>query len=423
MRAITILSLSLGLLACGGSKDDHAPAPTGSQTPAAGSAAAPKPSVAQVAPPIPVQTPPADATKTESGLIYKKLVANAAGEAPKRNDIVVIKYTGWRQATGETFFSTAARGPARMNLAQAAPGFTEAMQLVHKGETIMLWMPPAIGYKSQPPKPETLVYQIELTAITPAPAIPEDVGNPPAKAIVLPLGTKYVSLRPGTGKTKARQFDNVTYTYTVWNSDGKMLDNTMGRERPTVVAPWKESPALNEILTHMTVGERARFWVDAEKAAATGRAIPGAKGVLCYEVEVSQIEKAVHEAALTPADVAKPPADARKSPKGVFYKVLKAAPAKNTKHPLPTETVKVAYTGWTTDGRMFDSSEIRGEPAVFSLTGVVPGWTDAIPLMSVGDRWRLWIPEPLAYKGKPGKPKGMLVFEVELFEIISNASH
>jgi peptidylprolyl isomerase len=209
----------------------------------------------------------------------------------------------------------------------------------------------------------------------------------------------------------------------VWNSDGKMLDNTMGRERPTIVAPWKESPALNEILTNMTVGERARFWVDADKAAATGRAIPGAKGVLCYEVEVSQIEKAVHEAPLTPADVAKPPADARKSPKGVFYKVLKAAPAKNTQHPQPNETVKVKYTGWTTDGRMFDSSEIRGEPAVFSLTGVVAGWTDAIPLMSVGDRWRLWIPEPLAYKGKPGKPKGMLVFEVELIEIISNTAH
>jgi peptidylprolyl isomerase len=90
---------------------------------------------------------------------------------------------------------------------------------------------------------------------------------------------------------------------------------------------------------------------------------------------------------------------------------------------LPTETVKVEYTGWTTDGRMFDSSAIRGDKATFSLSGVVPGWTDAIPLMAVGDRWRLWIPEALAYKGKAGKPKGMLVFDVELFEIVANAGH
>jgi peptidylprolyl isomerase len=436
MRGFTILlilsfglSFGFGMLGCrrhSSSDGDQGSAPsTGSQassaSASAGSASA-RPGVEQVTPPMPVQTPPADATKTASGLIYKKLVTNDAGPTPKRNDVVLINYTGWRQATGDTFFTTRGRGQMRLKLAQAAPGFTEALQLVHKGETVMLWMPPEIGYKTPPAKPETLVYQLELADLVPAPAIPEDVGKPPAKATVLPLGTKYVVLRPGTGKTKARQFDNVTYTYTVWNSDGKMLDNTMDSDHPTIVAPWKESPALNEILTSMTAGERSRFWVEADKAAATGRTIPGAQGVLCYEVEVQAIEKALHEAPLTPPDVAKPPADALKSPKGVFYKVLKSGP-KNGHHPLPTETVKVEYTGWTTDGRMFDSSAIRGDKATFSLSGVVPGWTDAIPLMAVGDRWRLWIPEALAYKGKAGKPKGMLVFDVELFEIVANAGH
>ena len=66
---------------------------------------------------------------------------------------------------------------------------------------------------------------------------------------------------------------------------------------------------------------------------------------------------------------------------------------------------------------MFDSSVIRKEPAEFSLQGVIAGWTDGIPQMIVGDKMRFWIPEELAYKGQPGRPQGMLVFDVELLEI------
>ena len=60
---------------------------------------------------------------------------------------------------------------------------------------------------------------------------------------------------------------------------------------------------------------------------------------------------------------------------------------------------------------------IRNEPAEFSLQGVMVGWTDGITLMSVGDKYRFWIPEQLAYKGAPGRPQGMLVFDFELLEI------
>jgi FKBP-type peptidyl-prolyl cis-trans isomerase len=116
-----------------------------------------------------------------------------------------------------------------------------------------------------------------------------------------------------------------------------------------------------------------------------------------------------------PPDVAAPPKNAKRSPKGVLYRVLVAG-----KGPKPTveDTVKVHYTGWTTDGKMFDSSVQRGQPAEFPLKHLIAGWTDAIPLMSVGEKTRLWIPEELAYKGKPGVPQGMLVFDVELLEIM-----
>jgi peptidylprolyl isomerase len=79
--------------------------------------------------------------------------------------------------------------------------------------------------------------------------------------------------------------------------------------------------------------------------------------------------------------------------------------------------VQVNYAGWTTDGKMFDSSYARGEPATFGLNQVVPGWTEALQLMVEGEKRRIWIPEKLAYAGKPGAPAGMLVFEVELLKI------
>jgi peptidylprolyl isomerase len=95
--------------------------------------------------------------------------------------------------------------------------------------------------------------------------------------------------------------------------------------------------------------------------------------------------------------------------------VLKKGTGK--KHPSATSTVTVHYSGWTTDGKMFDSSIVRGTPATFGLNQVIPGWTEGLQLMVVGEKRRIWIPEELAYQGRPGRPQGMLVFDVELLEI------
>jgi FKBP-type peptidyl-prolyl cis-trans isomerase len=380
------------------------------------------PKTEQVTPSFDLKNPPADAVKTASGLIYKKLVTNDAGQAPKRNDTVMINYTGWRQTTGETFFTNKTRGqPMPLNLSTTAPGFTEAMQLLKKGEKAMLWVPPAIGYKGSPQgTPETLVYEVEVVDIKPAPAIPPDVANPPDTAEKTKGGLPFVVIRAGTGKDKAHPYDNVSFNYSAWDTEGRMFDSTEMRNRPAKVPPYRQSPAFAEILTTMTAGERVRFWTPAEKMMMGGKPMPGMpQGQLCYEVEILQIEKGIEPPAV-PADVAKPPGDVKKTGKGVSYKVLKAGPG--GPHPKASDTVRVHYTGWTTDGKMFDSSVTRGEPAEFSLGGVIAGWTDGIPVMSVGDKVRFWIPEELAYKGAPGKPQGMLVFDVELLEIKAPAS-
>ena len=115
-----------------------------------------------------------------------------------------------------------------------------------------------------------------------------------------------------------------------------------------------------------------------------------------------------------PSDVAAAPADAETTASGLASKVLDAGTGST--HPTATSNVTVHYTGWTTDGRMFDSSVTRGQPATFPLNGVIRGWTEGVQFMVVGEKRRFWIPEELAYGGRRD-PRGMLVFDVELIAI------
>ena len=113
-----------------------------------------------------------------------------------------------------------------------------------------------------------------------------------------------------------------------------------------------------------------------------------------------------------PPDVAAPPADAAKTASGLATKVIKPGTGKD--HPTKEDLATVEYTGWTTDGKMFDSSVAKGKPATFPVNRVIAGFSEGLQLMVPGETRRLWIPEALAYKGQENRPKGMLVFEVTL---------
>ncbi|MFM2196969.1 MAG: hypothetical protein RLZZ505_401 [Verrucomicrobiota bacterium] len=119
----------------------------------------------------------------------------------------------------------------------------------------------------------------------------------------------------------------------------------------------------------------------------------------------------------TPKDVAAAPADAEISATGLASKIL--AKGTGETKPKATDLVTVHYSGWTTDGKMFDSSVKRGEPASFPLNGVIAGWTEGLQLMAVGEKRRFWIPAKMAYGENPpaGYPAGTLVFDVELIKI------
>jgi hypothetical protein len=122
---------------------------------------------------------------------------------------------------------------------------------------------------------------------------------------------------------------------------------------------------------------------------------------------------------LAPADVAAPPPGARNGGDGLRFCILRQGTGRT--RPSREDRVRVHYTGWTTDGRMFDSSRTRGEPASFPVTGVIRGWADTLTHMTVGQVRRVWIPEELAYRGAEGGPAGMLVFDIELVAIEGQA--
>ena len=117
-----------------------------------------------------------------------------------------------------------------------------------------------------------------------------------------------------------------------------------------------------------------------------------------------------------PANVAKPPAASAKTASGLASIVLQPGTGKT--RPGPADLATVNYTGWTTDGKMFDSSVARATPAVFALNeDLIRGWTEGVPFMVEGERTRFWIPESLAYGGSGDGPRGMLVFDLELISI------
>ena len=119
-----------------------------------------------------------------------------------------------------------------------------------------------------------------------------------------------------------------------------------------------------------------------------------------------------------PQDVAAPPADAMVTASGLASKLIE--PGTGTRHPFPTDRVRVHYSGWQTDGTLFDSSLRRNMPSEFPLDRVIAGWTEGLQLMVEGEHRRFWIPQDLAYGDNPreGQPGGDLTFDVELLAIV-----
>jgi len=161
-------------------------------------------------------------------------------------------------------------------------------------------------------------------------------------------------------------------------------------------------------------------------------------GILCANAYAAESQTAIASTTAAQAQTAAPTIDKNKIegeaflkknkknkgivtlPDGLQYKIIKQGKGKK---PTDTDVVSVNYAGTFIDGKEFDSSYKRHEPATFPVGGVIPGWTEALQLMPVGSTWMLYIPSDLAY-GEQGNPPAipankMLIFKVELLGIKS----
>jgi peptidylprolyl isomerase len=248
-----------------------------------------------------------------------------------------------------------------------------------------------------------LAAQSVTLRVVPAPA---DVAAAPADAIKTPSGLASKVIQPGTGTTHPVKEDVVMVHWTGWTTDGKMFDSSVARGKPNTFRLDRAMAGWTEGLQLMVEGEKRRFWIPESLAYKGQQGRP--KGMIVFDVELISLP------VRAPTDVKAPPADATRTASGLAYKVL--TQGVGGRHPRPSSMVTVNYSGWTPDGKLFDSSVVSGQPATFQLDGVIAGWTEGVALMVEGEKTRFWIPEKLAYKGG-GPVKGDLVFDIELLKI------
>jgi len=250
-----------------------------------------------------------------------------------------------------------------------------------------------------------------------APSAPADVAEAPAEATKTASGLAWKLLTKPKGTAHPGPHDKVSINFTGWTPQGDVIASSIPDGEPWTMVIDDAVKGLAEGLRLMGRGEKRRLWIPADLAAPGRPKRRGAAGPAVFDVELVDFVK-MPDPIPVPEDVAAPPADAKRTPSGLAYKFLKRG--KGKQHPTADSTVEVHYSGWTPDGRLFDSSVQRGQPTRFPLDGVIKGWTEGVQLMVVGDKARFWIPGALAYGDKPsssGAPTGPLVFDVELLAI------
>lgn len=246
---------------------------------------------------------------------------------------------------------------------------------------------------------------------------PNNVKAAPAQATKTGSGLAYITLNEGSGDVKPSEHANVRVHYTGWMTNGEMFDSSVARGEPITFPLNGVIPGWTEGVQTMVVGEKKRFWIPGSLAYGDHPTRPGMPyGTLVFDVELLSFEEPPPPPEV-PEDVDGAPEDAITTESGLAYRVLHEGDG--TEHPKATSTVTVHYTGWMTNGEMFDSSVVRGEPTSFPLNRVISGWTEGVQTMVVGEKKRFWIPGALAYGDRPtrGRPYGMLVFDVELISI------
>lgn len=343
-----------------------------------------------------------DMKKTASGLEWGYLKKGKGGKKPTEADQVEVHYTGWL-TDGTKFDSSRDRGKTtKFGVTQVIKGWTEGLQLMSVGDRCKFVIPSDIAYGdagrpgSIPPK-ATLVFDVELINVI---SMPKLRPANPDKQTVLGNGIKYETIQPGKGAAIA-EGSGIALRYAIWGKGGQLLDCTerSGQKFGGTLESMRW-PFIKDIVKHLKVGGIVR-------ADVPNALVQQAQTDTVWELELVKVTEM--------PKFRKP--DAAKvvtTQSGLQYEVIDAGKGES---PAASNTVKAHYTGWLTDGKMFDSSHARGEPSEFPLNRVIPGWTEGLQLMKPGAKFLFQIPPELGYgaRGSGTIPaNSTLIFYVEL---------
>jgi len=384
---------------------------------------------------------------TASGLKYYDIKVGD-GPVPKPGSMVKVHYSGWLQS-GKLFDSSVKRNtPFTFNTSGGViKGWIEGISTMKVGGVRRLEIPSALAYGERgagaviPPNSD-LVFEIEFLSIEKEPAAakkptaaaaPKGSPDDPKQRSIEGLtpvttetGLKYYDIKVGDGEEPAPGA-KVSVHYSGWDTSGKLFDSSVKRGSPFsfntdrgVIKGWIEG------VRGMKVGGIRRLEIPADLAYG--------KNDLIFEVEMLGIDApGAGNAAAPNQDETKD--DDKPDPvqssiegltpvtteSGLKYYVLKAG---DGEVPRSGAEVTAHYSGWLTDGTLFDSSVKRGQPFTFRTNGgVIDGWLEAVSTMKVGEKRRLEIPPDLGYGDRQaGKipPNATLVFEMELLSIEKN---
>lgn len=237
-------------------------------------------------------------------------------------------------------------------------------------------------------------------------------------------GLQYMVLESGPENgTTPISTDRVVVHYVGTLKDGVEFDSSRARGAAATFPLNRVIPGWTEGLQLMSEGDRFRFFVPPELAYGEFGSGPiiGPNESLIFDVELIKVHNPEANLAAANAFLAE---NAKKdgvsaTESGLQYQVITKAEGDGAS-PTAANTVKVHYAGTLVNGTEFDSSYARGEPIEFPLGGVIPGWTEGLQLMNVGDKYRLFIPPALAYGAGGAGPIGpneALIFEVELLDV------
>jgi peptidylprolyl isomerase len=359
--------------------------------------------------------------KTASGLEYT-IKEKGNGKKAQIGDKVVVHYTG--KLTNDTVFdSSVGRGQPftfKLGAGQVIKGWDEAFQILQVGDKATIKFGPELGYGERAmgkiPANSTLIFDVELLDVIEG-VRPFDVTG--KDTITSPTGLKYIMVQTNKSGEQAVSGTKITANYTAYFTDGKMFDSSIDRNQPLTALCGKGQlfPGLEEGFALLRKGEKARLIIPSKLAFGEKGSGPiPANSDLVFDVEITDVQKIV-----APVIYDIKGLEAKKTASGLTYYEVKRSGS--TIKAEAGKTVKVHYSGYTADGKMFDSSVERGEPIEFALGQgmVIQGWEEGIALMNVGDKLRLIIPYFLAY-GEAGRPpqipaKADLTFDVELIDV------